>query len=304
MDALPDFGNVRVKGMDGIMRMALIGFAHLLLAGMAHAEFSADRVRAQLAAQGYEQIAFVEKDGQVTVTARRGKLLLLTVYDLATGEIISERVSQADAANGSQTATTVTEPESAADATEESVKGNVIVVRKGTSPQLGDVQEPAKGVALAPPKADDEVSETITGPSSATVDEAEAGTDKDKDNGDAGGDHTADAPDPTPEGGASDDAQAAPPETAPEAEASSDTTPQQDDASEAGVSTGADSAEAHSDPGEKGGEGDHGGERDHGDKGNKESESRDRGESAAPDDASQGEDSRETDSDTGDMTKG
>lgn len=55
-----------------------------------------DRIRAQLTAQGYEDIEIKRKDGQLVVQSHRDKLIMETVYDAATGEVVSERARQAD----------------------------------------------------------------------------------------------------------------------------------------------------------------------------------------------------------------
>ncbi|WBU56893.1 hypothetical protein [Paracoccus sediminicola] len=91
--------------MDRPMRAALIGCLLISLAGTALAQVSEDRIRAQLAAQGYENITFTQADGRVEVTAVRGKLRILTIYDLETGEILLERVSQRNASAGDATDT-------------------------------------------------------------------------------------------------------------------------------------------------------------------------------------------------------
>ncbi len=54
-------------------------------------------IRDRLAAQGYEGIEITRKDGQFQVQARRDKLIVETVYDANSGEVISERMRQADA---------------------------------------------------------------------------------------------------------------------------------------------------------------------------------------------------------------
>lgn len=81
------------------MRAALVFLVLSLTVGAAGAAGADDvesGIRAQLAAQGYEGIEFTRKDGQLLVHAQRDKLILETVYDAATGEVIPERVRQAD----------------------------------------------------------------------------------------------------------------------------------------------------------------------------------------------------------------
>lgn len=76
------------------MRSALVGFAAVCSAGAANAQFSEERVRQQLFAQGYEKIEISEDDGTVNVGAERGNIRVHSTYDKHTGEWISDRFSQ------------------------------------------------------------------------------------------------------------------------------------------------------------------------------------------------------------------
>lgn len=76
------------------MRIALTGLLLLSLAAPLWADVLQSRIVAQLTAQGYENIEFAETDGQLTVRAVRRKLMLESVYDIASGELLSDRVSQ------------------------------------------------------------------------------------------------------------------------------------------------------------------------------------------------------------------
>lgn len=100
MDAVDYLGHSSTKaGMGDGMRAALnsVFFVGLFaFAQTAHAEFSEESVRAQLEAQGYKQITFSERDGQIHVSALRDRIRLNTVYDKATGNVVSDRVSQVD----------------------------------------------------------------------------------------------------------------------------------------------------------------------------------------------------------------
>ena len=78
------------------MRAALVWLLLILTVGAAGADDVESGIRAQLAAQGYEDIQIARKDGQLLVHAQRDKLILETVYDATSGEVISERVRQAD----------------------------------------------------------------------------------------------------------------------------------------------------------------------------------------------------------------
>ncbi len=78
------------------MRAALVCFWVILTACGASADDVESGIRAQLAAQGYQGIEIARKDGQLVVHATRDKLVLETVYDATSGEVISERVRQAE----------------------------------------------------------------------------------------------------------------------------------------------------------------------------------------------------------------
>ena len=83
--------------MEAILRIALVGMSAVFILSAAYAQQPAkDVVRAQLKAQGYENISFAEKNGTIVVHASRGKLTLTTTYDQKTGQVISEQVNQAN----------------------------------------------------------------------------------------------------------------------------------------------------------------------------------------------------------------
>ena len=76
------------------MRAALSGLFLLILAAPAPAQVSESSIHAQLTAQGYENIEFTEVDGQLNLRAVRRKFVLESVYDIATGALLSERVTR------------------------------------------------------------------------------------------------------------------------------------------------------------------------------------------------------------------
>ncbi|WBU63319.1 hypothetical protein [Paracoccus aerodenitrificans] len=78
------------------MRTALISILLMAVTGTAYAQFAEDQVRAQLAAQGFENIQFSDQGAQIQVTAERDKIRLESVYDRETGNVVSDRVSQID----------------------------------------------------------------------------------------------------------------------------------------------------------------------------------------------------------------
>ena len=78
------------------MRAALVWLLLILTVGTAYADDVERGIRAQLAAQGYDGIEITRKGDQLLVHAQRDKLILETVYDATSGEVISERVRQAD----------------------------------------------------------------------------------------------------------------------------------------------------------------------------------------------------------------
>lgn len=81
--------------MEAILRVALVGMSAVFMFSAAYAQQPAkDVVRAQLKAQGYENISFAEENGTIVVHASRGKLTLTTTYDQETGKVISEQVNQ------------------------------------------------------------------------------------------------------------------------------------------------------------------------------------------------------------------
>ncbi|WBU60441.1 hypothetical protein [Paracoccus albus] len=90
------------------MRAALSVLPFLLLAAPAPAQVSESRIHSQLAAQGYKNIEFTEIDGQLKLRAVRREFVLESVYDIETGELLSDRVSRLDA--GPDVAETATEP--------------------------------------------------------------------------------------------------------------------------------------------------------------------------------------------------
>ena len=80
------------------MRAALVWLLLILTVGAAYADDVESGIRAQLAAQGYDGIEITRKGDQLLVHAQRDKLVVDNVYDAATGEIVQERVRQADEA--------------------------------------------------------------------------------------------------------------------------------------------------------------------------------------------------------------
>ncbi|SDD31174.1 hypothetical protein SAMN05421538_101340 [Paracoccus isoporae] len=76
------------------MQAAILGVTSLCLAGTAQAQFSEERVREQLFAQGYEHIEISEDGGTIHVGAERGKIRLHSTYDKVTGEHLADRFSQ------------------------------------------------------------------------------------------------------------------------------------------------------------------------------------------------------------------
>ena len=84
------------------MRAALVWLLLILTVGAAGADDVESGIRAQLAAQGYEDIQIARKDGQLLVHAQRDKLVVDNIYDAATGQLVSERVHQADDAKAAQ----------------------------------------------------------------------------------------------------------------------------------------------------------------------------------------------------------
>ena len=84
------------------MRAALVWLLVILTFGTAHADDVESGIRAQLAAQGYAGIEITRKGDQLLVHAQRDKLVVDNIYDAATGQLVSERVHQADDAKAAQ----------------------------------------------------------------------------------------------------------------------------------------------------------------------------------------------------------
>lgn len=78
------------------MRAVLVLLIVCLVSAPALADPVEDRIRAQLTAQGYEDIEITRKDGKLVVQSHRDKLIMEIDYDAATGEVVSERARQAD----------------------------------------------------------------------------------------------------------------------------------------------------------------------------------------------------------------
>ena len=84
------------------MRAALVWLLLILTVGTAYADDVERGIRAQLAAQGYAGIEITRKGDQLLVHAQRDKLVVDNIYDAATGQLVSERVHQADDAKAAQ----------------------------------------------------------------------------------------------------------------------------------------------------------------------------------------------------------
>lgn len=84
------------------MRAALVWLLVILTFGTARADDVESGIRAQLAAQGYAGIEITPKGDQLLVHAQRDKLVVDNIYDAATGQLVSERVHQADDAKAAQ----------------------------------------------------------------------------------------------------------------------------------------------------------------------------------------------------------
>ncbi|MFD1794755.1 hypothetical protein FQV27_06270 [Paracoccus aurantiacus] len=100
------------------MRPRLAGMMFCALATAAQADVPIERVRAQFAAQGYENIQIVQDNGTFRVTATRGRLMIESAIDIKTGDVISERMRQItdepeaepSAGEGAETAETAETP--------------------------------------------------------------------------------------------------------------------------------------------------------------------------------------------------